>query len=247
MDPQHRIGTREEWLAASKALLVEEKAYTRAGDELARKRRALPWVKVDKTYLFDTPQGRKTLADLFGGRSQLIVYHFMLGPDWEEGCFGCSFVSDHMDGILTHLEHHDVSYVAVSRGPLAKIEAFKKRMGWKFPWVSSNESDFNFDYHVSFTPEEVASKKAFYNFTEQDVGIDELSGHSVFYKDEAGDVYHTYSTYGRGGEQFLSAYAHLDVTPKGREEKKNMGEWLKYHDRYEEKASGCAACAACGS
>ncbi len=159
MDPQHRVGTREEWLAASKALLVEEKAYTRAGDELARKRRALPWVKVDKTYVFETPQGRKTLADLFDGRSQLIIYHFMMGPDWEEGCVGCSFLSDHMSGIVTHLEHHDVSYVTVSHAPLAKIEAFRKRMGWGFPWVSSSGSDFNFDYHVSFTPEELASKK----------------------------------------------------------------------------------------
>ncbi|MFM0336023.1 DUF899 domain-containing protein [Paraburkholderia fungorum] len=243
MDPQHRIGTREEWLAASRALLVEEKALTRARDELARKRRTLPWVKVDKTYVFDTPQGRKTLADLFDGRSQLIVYHFMLGPDWEEGCVGCSFLSDHIDGILPHLEHHDVSYVTVSRAPLAKLEAFRKRMGWKFPWVSSNGSDFNFDYHVSFTPEEVASKTAFYNFTEQDVGIDELHGHSVFYKDEKGDVYHTYSSYARGGEEFMNTYAHLDVTPKGRDEVRGMTDWLKHHDRYEENAkSGCAAC-----
>ena len=243
MDPQHRIGTREEWLAASRALLVEEKALTRARDELARKRRTLPWVKVDKTYVFDTPQGRKTLADLFDGRSQLIVYHFMLGPDWEEGCVGCSFLSDHIDGILPHLEHHDVSYVTVSRAPLAKLEVFRKRMGWKFPWVSSNGSDFNFDYHVSFTPEEVASKTAFYNFTEQDVGIDELHGHSVFYKDEKGDVYHTYSSYARGGEEFMNTYAHLDVTPKGREEVRGMTDWLKHHDRYEENTkSGCAAC-----
>jgi predicted dithiol-disulfide oxidoreductase (DUF899 family) len=239
---QHPVVSQEEWLKARRALLQKEKEETHLRDAVRAARLALPWVRVEKDYVFDTPSGKKSLAELFDGRSQLIVYHFMLGPDWEEGCFGCSFVSDHMDGILTHLEHHDVSYVAVSRGPLAKIEAFRKRMGWKFPWVSSNESDFNFDYHVSFTPEEIASKKAFYNFTGQDVGIDELSGHSVFYKDEAGDVYHTYSSYGRGGEQFLSTYAHFDVTPKGRNEKKNMGEWLKHHDRYEEKASGCAAC-----
>jgi predicted dithiol-disulfide oxidoreductase (DUF899 family) len=243
MDPQHRIGTREEWLAESRALLIEEKALTRARDELARKRRTLPWVKVDKTYVFDTPQGRKTLADLFDGRSQLIVYHFMLGPDWEEGCVGCSFLSDHIDGILPHLEHHDVSYVTVSRAPLAKLDAFRKRMGWKFPWVSSNGSDFNYDYHVSFTPEQVASKKACYNFTEQDVGIDELHGHSVFYKDEKGDAYHTYSSYARGGEEFMNTYAHLDVTPRGRNEVSGMTDWLKHHDRYEENAqSGCAAC-----
>lgn len=244
MEPQHRIGSKEEWLAASRALLVEEKAHMRASDELARKRRELPWVKVDKTYVFDTLQGRKTLSGLFDGRSQLIVYHFMLGPDWEEGCVGCSFVSDHMVGIVTHLEHHDVSYVTVSLAPLAKIEAFRKRMGWAFPWVSSNGSDFNFDYHVSFTPEEVASRKAFYNFTETDVGIDELHGHSVFYKDERGDVYHTYSCYGRGGERFINTYAHLDVTPKGREETGGMTDWLRHHDRYEDKkpSGGCAAC-----
>lgn len=245
-DPQHRVGSRQEWLEASRALLVEEKAHMRAGDELARKRRELPWVKVDKTYVFDTPQGRKTLADLFDGRSQLIVYHFMLGPDWEEGCVGCSFLSDHMTGIVTHLEHHDVSYVTISHAPLGKIEAFRKRMGWTFPWVSSDGSDFNFDYHVSFTPEQLASKKAFYNFVEQDVGIDELHGHSVFYKDANGDVYHTYSCYGRGDERFINTYAHLDVTPKGRNEKSSLIDWVKHHDRYEEKEAHGGGCAACG-
>jgi predicted dithiol-disulfide oxidoreductase (DUF899 family) len=243
MEPQHSIGTKQEWLAASSALLAEEKAHMRASDELARKRRELPWVKVDKTYEFDTPQGRKTLADLFDGRSQLIVYHFMLGPDWEEGCVGCSFVSDHMTGIVTHLEHHDVSYMTVSRAPLAKIEAFRKRMGWTFPWVSSNGSDFNFDYQVSFTPEQLASKKAFHNFTDQDVGIDEQHGHSVFYKDDKGDVYHTYSCFGRGDERFITTYALLDTTPKGRNERSNLAEWVRHHDKYEgQPRGGCAVC-----
>jgi predicted dithiol-disulfide oxidoreductase (DUF899 family) len=252
MEPQHNTGTREEWLAASRALLAEEKAHMRAGDELASKRRALPWVKVDKTYEFDTPQGRKTLADLFDGRSQLIVCHFMLGPDWEEGCVGCSFGADHMTGIMTHLEHHDVSYLTVSRAPLAKIEAFKKRMEWTFPWVSSYGSDFNFDYHVSFTPEQLASKNAFYNFTDQDVGIDEQHGHSVFYKDERGDVYHTYSCFGRGDEQFITTYALLDVAPKGRNEKSNLTDWVRHHDRYDDRydepsRGGCAACGSAGA
>ncbi|EEA00568.1 protein of unknown function DUF899 thioredoxin family protein [Burkholderia sp. H160] len=245
MEPQHRIGSREEWLAASRALLADEKAHMRAGDELARKRRELPWVKVEKLYTFDTPQGRKTLAELFDGRSQLIVYHFMMGPDWQEGCVGCSFLSDHMSGMLTHLEHHDVTYVTVSLAPLEKIDAFKRRMGWTFPWVSSSGSDFNFDYHVSFTPEELASKKAFYNFTEQDVGIDELHGHSVFYKDESGDVYHTYSCYGRGDERFLNTYALLDIAPKGRNEKSNLTDWVRHHDRYGDQAHG--GCAESGS
>ncbi|MBB5410503.1 putative dithiol-disulfide oxidoreductase (DUF899 family) [Paraburkholderia sp. RAU6.4a] len=245
MEPQHRIGSQEEWLAASRALLADEKAHMRAGDELARKRRELPWVKVDKVYTFDTPEGRKTLAELFDGRSQLIVYHFMLGPDWEEGCVGCSFLSDHMSGILTHLVHHDVSYVTVSHAPLEKIDAFKRRMGWTFPWVSSSGSDFNFDYHVSFTPEQLASKKAFYNFTEQDVGIDEQHGHSVFYKDANGDVYHTYSCYARGDERFVNIYALLDIAPKGRNENSNLTDWVRHHDRYDDHAR--AACPACGS
>jgi predicted dithiol-disulfide oxidoreductase (DUF899 family) len=245
MEPQHRIGSEEEWLAASRALLADEKAHMRAGDELARRRRELPWVMVGKPYTFDTPEGRKTLAELFDGRSQLIVYHFMLGPDWEEGCVGCSFLSDHMSGMLTHLVHHDVSYVTVSHAPLAKIDAFKRRMGWTFPWVSSSGSDFNFDYHVSFTPEQLASRKAFYNFAEQDVGIDEQHGHSVFYKDQRGDVYHTYSCYARGDERFVSTYALLDITPKGRNEASNLTDWVKHHDRYGDEAHG--ACAVCGS
>ncbi|TDN63601.1 thioredoxin family protein [Paraburkholderia sp. BL10I2N1] len=243
---QHRIVSREEWLAAHKAHLAEEKALTHARDALAAKRRALPWAKVDKTYSFDTPHGRKTLAELFNVRSQLIVYHFMLGPDWDEGCPGCSFLSDHIDGALLHVEQRDVAYVAVSRAPLAKIEAFRKRMGWHFRWVSSHGSDFNYDYHVSFTPEQRAKGKVYYNFdmtevTAQGFDSDELPGVSVFYKDEAGDVFHTFSAYGRGAEPLIGAYNLLDLTPKGRDEEHNMMDWLRHHDRYAEVRSDAGA------
>jgi predicted dithiol-disulfide oxidoreductase (DUF899 family) len=235
MEP-HSTVSREEWLAARRALLAEEKAFTRARDELNRKRLALPWVKVDKTYTFDTPQGRKTLAELFDGRSQLIVYHFMLGPEWKEGCPGCSFLSDSVDGVLPHLEHHDVSYMAVSRAPLEKIEAFKKRMGWRFRWVSSHESDFNFDYHVSFLKDEVASGNAVYNYEKMRIPAkpedSEQPGMSAFSKDEAGVVYHTYSSYGRGIEDWIGTLMILDRAPKGRNETATM-DFVRRHDEYE--------------
>ncbi|MFC0399082.1 DUF899 domain-containing protein [Paraburkholderia rhizosphaerae] len=234
MEP-HKIVSQEEWLAAHRAHLAEEKALTHARDALSRKRRELPWVKVDKTYTFDTAQGRKTLSDLFDGRSQLIVYHFMMGPDWAEGCPGCSFLSDHVDGALVHLAQRDVAYVAVSRAPLEKIDAFKKRMGWKFRWVSSLGSDFNYDYFVSFTPEQRAKGKLFYNFTTIDSEMDELPGMSVFYKDETGDIFHTYSSYGRGGEPMIGTYTWLDLTPKGRDETHGMMDWMRHHDRYDEQ------------
>ena len=242
MEP-HRIVSREEWLAAHKAHLAEEKALTHARDVLAEKRRALPWEKVDTIYTFDTAQGRKTLAELFNGRSQLIVYHFMLGPDWEEGCPGCSFVSDHIDGALQHVEQRDVAYVAVSRAPLEKIDAFKKRMGWQFRWVSSFGSEFNYDYHVSFTPEQRQKGQVYYNFETSDVtkggfDSDELPGLSVFYKDDAGDVFHTFSVYGRGGEPIIGTYTLLDLTPKGRDEEHNMMDWLRHHDRYDKVRNG---------
>jgi predicted dithiol-disulfide oxidoreductase (DUF899 family) len=245
MEP-HRIVSRDEWLAAHKAHLAEEKALTHARDALAEKRRALPWVKVDTTYTFDTPHGRKTLAELFNGRSQLIVYHFMLGPDWEEGCPGCSLVSDHVDGALLHVEQRDVAYVAVSRAPLAKIEAFKKRMGWHFRWVSSYGSEFNYDYHVSFTPEQREKGKVYYNFEMNDVAAqgfdsDELPGVSVFYKDETGDVFHTFSAYGRGVEPLIGAYNLLDLMPKGRDEAHNMMDWLRHHDRYDDARNGAGS------
>jgi predicted dithiol-disulfide oxidoreductase (DUF899 family) len=241
MEP-HKIVSDTEWLKAREALLAEERAFTHARDALVAKRMALPWVKVEKRYTFETPQGERTLAELFGPRSQLLTYHFMLGPEWEEGCPGCSFISDHIDGMLVHLEHHDVTYVAVSRAPLAKIEAFKKRMGWHFPWVSSFGSDFNFDYRVSFTEADKARGKAIYNYAEQDYMSDELPGISAFYRDENGNVYHTYSAYARGVEMALGTYAMLEFTPKGRNEKQNMGEWMRHHDRYEDAPQQHACC-----
>jgi predicted dithiol-disulfide oxidoreductase (DUF899 family) len=237
------IVSRGQWLAARKALLAKEKEFTRLRDSLSAERRALPWVKVDKQYMFDTPDGRQSLGDLFAGRSQLVTKHFMFGPDWTDGCVGCSFEMDHVEGALVHLEHHDVSYVVVSRAPLEKLEAFKRRMGWRFRWVSSFGSDFNYDFHVSFSPEEVASGKAYYNYELRDVGIDELSGRSVFYRDVAGDIFHTYSSYARGGELFLGSYAVLDITPKGRDEtiNGNLTDWVRHHDRYqdENEDAGC--------
>ena len=238
------IVSREEWLEARKTLLTLEKEETKLRDRIRAERLKLPWVRVDKTYLFDTPQGKKSLADLFDGRSQLMIYHFMFGPDWDAGCAGCSFLSDHIDGTLPHLNNHDVTYVAVSRAPLEKIEAYKKRMGWKFPWVSSFGSDFNFDYHVSFTAEELESGKVFYNFgpLPRDQAHDELPGMSVFFRDDAGNVYHTYSDYARGGEEVLSTLMILDRAPKGRNETGTLS-FVKRHDEYEEQASGQSCCA----
>jgi predicted dithiol-disulfide oxidoreductase (DUF899 family) len=239
----NQVVSHDEWIAARKELLQKEKDFTRLRDQLNAERRALPWVKVEKEYLFDTPSGRQSLGDLFDGRSQLVTKHFMFGPDWTDGCVGCSFEMDHIEGALVHLEHHDVSYVAVSRAPLAKIEAFKQRMGWRFRWVSSYGSDFNYDYHVSFTPEQVAGGNAFYNYELRDVGIDELSGRSVFYRDEAGDIFHTYSSYARGGELFLGSYAVLDITPKGRDEtiNGNLTDWVRHHDRYQDENEGACS------
>ena len=238
---QHPIVSHDNWLAARKQLLAKEKELTRLRDQLAAERRALPWVKVENPYVFDGPGGKETLAELFAGRSQLIVKHFMLGPGWSEGCVGCSFELDHIDGILVHLEHRDVSYVAVSRAPLPEIEAFKQRMGWHIKWVSSADSDFNYDFHVSFKPEEVAKGEGYYNYQMRKIGIDELSGRSVFYKDENGDVFHTYSSYGRGGEDVLGTYRLLDLVPKGRDEtgpNHNLTDWVRHHDRYGDQQSG---------
>lgn len=231
---QPQVVSRDEWLAARKQLLIKEKELTRLRDQLNAERRALPWVKVKKTYVFDTPRGKQTLAELFDGRSQLIVKHFMFGPDWPEGCVGCSFECDHVGGALVHLEHHDVTYVAVSRAPLPKIEAFKRRMGWQFNWVSSFGNDFNHDFHVSFTPEQKAAGEVYYNYDMRPFQSDEMSGRSVFYKDAAGNVFHTYSSYGRGGEMHLGTYHYLDITPKGREEtiRGNLTDWVRHHDRY---------------
>jgi predicted dithiol-disulfide oxidoreductase (DUF899 family) len=236
----NQVVSRDEWLAARKQHLIKEKELTRLRDQLNAERRALPWVKVEKPYVFDGPDGKQSLADLFDGRSQLIVKHFMLGPDWQEGCVGCSFEVDHVGGALVHLEHHDVSYVLVSRAPLPKIEAFKQRMGWRFKWVSSYGSDFNYDFHVSFKEDEIARGKAYYNYEVRQIGIDELSGRSVFYKDTAGDIFHTYSSYGRGGESFLGTYSYIDITPKGRDEiiNGNLTDWVRHHDRYQDEGEG---------
>lgn len=240
---QNPVVSREEWLEARRALLLREKEATHLRDKVNAERTALPWVKVDKDYTFDTPQGPKSLADLFDGRSQLMVYHFMFGPEWEAGCPGCSFLADHLDGTLPHLNHHDVTLVAVARAPLAKIEAYKQRMGWKFPWVSSFGSDFNFDYHVSFTPEDLAKDKVFYNFSPiaPSDANDELPGLSAFYRNEKGEVFHTYSSYARGAEEVLGTLMILDHAPKGRNEDSTM-DFVKRHDEYEEAPQASSSC-----
>jgi predicted dithiol-disulfide oxidoreductase (DUF899 family) len=241
-----RIVSQDEWLAARRALLVKEKEHMRAGDRLSAERRALPWVKVEKDYVFDAPAGKLSLADLFDGCSQLIVHHLMFHPDWEAGCDGCSFQADHIDGPRQHLEHHDVRIVAVSRAPLAKLEAYKRRMGWRFDWVSSFGSDFNYDFHVSFTQDQVAGGRVDYNFgtITDDVRYhsEELPGVSVFYKDHAGQVFHTYSTYARGLDAILGGDHYLDLTPKGRCEA-DYPNWPRRHDEYEveQEARGSAA------
>jgi predicted dithiol-disulfide oxidoreductase (DUF899 family) len=230
MQPQ-KIVSQDEWMAAHKAHLVKEKEFTRMRDQLRAERLALPWVRVDKTYEFDTPQGRKTLAGLFEGRSQLAMYHFMLGPDWKQGCVGCSFGADHFDGANLHLQHHDVTFLAVSRAPLEKIEAYKKRMGWKFPWVSSFGSDFNYDFNVSFHKEDIKAGRAVYNYAPLDYEMDELHGTTAFYKDEKGDIFRTFSRYARGDEDVMGTYMILDIMPKGRNESGTM-DWVKRHDEY---------------
>jgi predicted dithiol-disulfide oxidoreductase (DUF899 family) len=229
-----RVVSPNEWLKARVELLEKEKELTRLHDDLARRRRELPGVRVDKEYAFDGPHGRVTLAGLFGGRSQLVVYHFMFGPDWAEGCPSCSFVADHLDGMLPHLAARDVSLAAVARAPLPKIAEFQRRMGWRFPWVSSFGTDFNSDYRVSFTPDELAKGKVRYNFGEQEFPSAEAPGVSVFVKDAAGDVFHTYSAYARGVEPLVGTYTVLDFVPKGRDEAglRFPMAWVRHHDRY---------------
>jgi predicted dithiol-disulfide oxidoreductase (DUF899 family) len=236
---QHRGVSREEWLAARKAHLKNEKALTRLRDLVAAERRALPWVKVEKQYVFDTAEGKRTLAQLFEGRSQLIVYHFMWRWDLGQGCASCSFFADHVDGANIHLANHDVTFVAISRGQLADLEAYRKRLGWRFKLISSYGSDFNYDYHVSFTKAELARGKIYYNYAtieDEKYLSDELPGFSVFYKDENGEVFHTYSSYARGGDLLLGAYNFLDLTPKGRNEREIM-DWVKRNDEYEGEAA----------
>ncbi len=231
-----KVVSEAEWLAARKELLRKEKELTRLRDDLSRQRRELPWVRVEKEYTFDGPGGKEKLADLFAGRSQLVVYHFMFGPEWQEGCPSCSFNMDHTDGALVHLAQRDVTFVVISRAPLSKIETFKKRMGWRFKWVSSHDSDFNYDYHVSFKKEEMAKGKVYYNFDMQEFPSEEAPGISVFYKDKNGDVFHTYSSYARGTETSVGTYNYLDLVPKGRDEDAlafTMA-WVRHHDRYTE-------------
>jgi predicted dithiol-disulfide oxidoreductase (DUF899 family) len=228
------VVSRAEWLEARKKLLLEEKSYTRQGDALAAERRNLPWVRVERDYVFEGPGGNQSLADLFDGRSQLIVQHFMFGPGWKEGCPSCSYMADHVGGALVHLAHRDVTFVAVSRAPLTEIEAFKKRMGWGFKWVSSFGNDFNFDYGVSFTKEEMAKGKVNYNYKMQNFPSEEAPGLSVFYRNDAGDVFHTYSTYGRGVEVMMGTYRLLDLVSKGRDEAAlpDTMAWVRHHDKY---------------
>lgn len=232
----HPVVSQEEWITARRTLLEKEKALTRLRDALSAERRALPWVKVEKNYVFEGPNGQETLADLFAGRSQLIVHHFMLGPGWSQGCVGCSFQADHAEGALVHLEHHDVSYVRVARAPLDEIDAFRNRMGWVAKWVSSCGSDFNYDYGVSFRKEDIEKGTAVYNFGTTRATIEDLHGLSVFTRNGAGEVFHTYSLYGRGGEPGLTTYFYLDTTPKGRAESgpgHNLTDWVRHHDRYD--------------
>jgi predicted dithiol-disulfide oxidoreductase (DUF899 family) len=229
-----RIVSRPEWLEVRKALLAKEKEFTRLGDRLSAEKRSLPWVKLDKDYVFDGPNGKETLANLFGDKTQLLVYHFMFGPDWEQGCPTCSLVADNIEPNIIHLAHRDVALVVVSRAPLSKIEAFKKRMGWRFKWISSSGSDFNHDYGVSFEPAEMEKGKH-YNYGTSRFPSEEAAGISVFYKDTAGNVFHTYSSYARGPEFLVGVYNYLDLVPKGRDEgglPYTMA-WLKHRDRYE--------------
>lgn len=242
---EHQVVSREAWVKARKALLAEEKALTKQRDEICRKRRALPWVKVEQDYRFEGPDGEVSMAELFGDKQQLIVYHFMYAPGWEAGCPGCSFLADHFDGALLHAPHGGAAFAVVSRAPYEEFAGFKQRMGWKFLWVSSNANSFNFDYHVSFTEESLAAGIASYNYEElPEKKPGECPGFSVFWKDEDGTIYHTYSEYARGAEEVIGAFMLLDMTPLGRNEKTIM-DWVRLHDEYDaaEKASCCGGTA----
>lgn len=230
----HPVVTRDEWIDARKRHLAREKEFTRLRDELSAERRALPWVRVETEYTFDTPDGRQTLSELFAGRSQLMVYHFMLAPDWQEGCHSCSFWADNFNGIDVHLAARDITLLAVSSAPLARIETFKARMGWTFRWVSCADSDFNHDYHVSFSPQELERGEVYYNYRWIRSRMTELPGISAFFRDTDGVVFHTYSCYARGLDMLNGAYHYIDLSPKGRnEEGLSRGmEWVRLHDRY---------------
>jgi predicted dithiol-disulfide oxidoreductase (DUF899 family) len=231
---RQKVVSPAEWLEARKTYLKKEKEFTHLRDELSRQRRELPWEKVETQYVFEGPNGKQTLADMFEGRSQLIVYHFMFGPEWKEGCPSCSLLADHFDGSVPHLNTRDVTLAAISRAPFGKIDAFKKRMGWRFPWVSSNGNNFNRDYHVAFTKEEMAAGQMEYNYEMQVFPSEEAPGTSVFYKDGSGEIFHTYSSYGRGLDILIGAYNFLDMAPKGRDEDalEFTMSWVRHHDRY---------------
>jgi len=232
----HNVVSGDEWLQARKELLVKEKQFTRLRDQLSQARRALPWEKIAKEYVFESPTGKQTLADLFDGRSQLIVYHFMYGPDWNEGCPSCSFWADNFNGIDIHLGHRDITMVAASRAPLKTLDAYKERMGWSFNWVSSLDTDFNFDFHVSFTPDEMEKGEMNYNYETRKFPSEEGPGISVFYKNEQGDVFHTYSCFSRGLDMLNGAYHYMDLAPKGRDEDNlpySMA-WLNRRDQYQD-------------
>jgi predicted dithiol-disulfide oxidoreductase (DUF899 family) len=230
----NQIVSREEWLRARLELLAAEKDLTRQREALARRRMAMPWERVEKVYRFEGPKGAVSLADLFDGCSQLIVYHFMFAPDWKEGCKSCSFWADNFNAILVHLKHRDVALTAVSRASFATLDAYKRRMGWTFPWVSSGGGDFNYDYHVSFTPAEMTAGEAYYNFAVRPIDVSDEQGISVFYKSDGGDVFRTYSCYGRGIDMVNGAYQFLDLVPKGRDEDAFSFRmtWVRRHDQY---------------
>jgi predicted dithiol-disulfide oxidoreductase (DUF899 family) len=229
---QHRIVPSDQWLAARRDFLVKEKEFTRLRDELSSQRRELPWEKVEKDYVFDGPNGKESLGDLFAGKSQLIVYHFMFDPNWDAGCKSCSFWADNFERLPVHLKHRDISLVATSRAPLAKLEAYAKRLGWTFKLVSSGGNDFNYDYHVSFTPEEVEKGELDYNYGKLKMRTTEMPGISVFYKDKSGAIFHTYSCYARGLDMMNTAYHYIDLTPKGRDEGEGIMAWLRRNDEY---------------
>ena len=229
---KHPVVPHAERLRKRTALLRKEKEFTRLRDKLAAVRRSLPWEKVGKEYAFEGPAGRETLAGLFAGRSQLIVYHFMFGPEWQAGCPHCSHWADNFDNVIVHLNQRDVTMVAVSRAPYAKLAAYKERMGWRFKWLSSHDSDFNFDYYASFTAAELAAKEAYFNYTRQDPGVSEREGVSVFCRDAKGRVFHTYSAYARGIDMFNVDYHYLDIVPKGRDERGRGPYWVRRHDEY---------------
>jgi len=232
----HKIVSRDEWLVARKEHLAKEKEFTQLRDQLSQERRELPWVKVEKEYVFNGPNGKEVLADLFEGRSQLIIYHFMYGPDWTEACPSCSFWADNFNGIVIHLKHRDINLIAVSRARLETLEAYKKRMGWGFKWVSSFENDFNRDFHVSFTSDEMNKGEMYYNYRIGKFPSEEAPGISVFYKNKNGDIFHTYSCYARGLDMLNGAYHYMDLAPKGRDEADlpHSMAWLRRHDQYED-------------